>query len=498
MKRILLLAGLCAVIFASCTKTVVKDPELEVLATSFALDKAELAVPVNEEATLHAIIVPEDAGPIAWISNAPAIASVSKEGVVKGNSLGEAEIFAAAGNFVTSCHVTVVNPITEIVLNKASVKIAKTGTFQLTATIAPDDATEVIVWSSDKPEIASVDENGLITAVALGNATITAKAFHTEATCEVEVTPLLANEIIIEPNEMTGLDIGSPVQFTATVYPEDADDKSFVWSVEDENIATIDENGVLTALAGGATYVRATASNGVYGKAYISVAWPVPFYEDFDDINTLGEWIIYDYDEDGYNWYYGTSDEVSTHSGTGCLYSHSWYSSALTPDNWVITPRIALDKNYNRLSFWVCPSSTNWPEETYGAYILVPDEEGEITLSDAFGLVKGTLTQGYDIIYEETPSHHEPLTDGNWENIQVDIPETFNGKKVFFAIRHFDCTDMYSLILDDIEITNVAEEPEPDPDPTPDPEPAAPRLLKGNRSTLPGFTPRPFGRTYVK
>ena len=503
MKRILLLAGLCAVIFASCTKTVVKDPEPEVLATSFALDKAELVVPVNEEATLHAIIVPEDAGPIAWISDNSAVASVSKEGVVKGNALGEAEIFAAAGNFVASCHVTVVNPITSLTLNKESLQIVRTETFQLTATIAPEDATEVIEWSSDKPEIASVDEDGLITAVAAGKAIITAKTIRIEAKCEVEVLPIAVERIELQPTSVS-VNVGETQEIMATIIPAEADDQTIVWSVSNEGIVSV-EDGMVTGLVPGYTYVRATSGNGVYAEALVFVngARPVPYFEDFEHLDALADWIVYDADNDNDNWHYVTTDDgAPTHSGQASLVSFSYYNySALTPDNWMISPSIKLDDDYNRLSFWACAVNTAYALETYGAYVLVKDEQGEYDLNNAFELLKGTITQGYTISYEETPPEENPTyrpmaTD--WEHIIADIPAQFKGMEVAIAIRHFDCTDQYAIVVDDVEVSNVIEvpEPDPDPDPDPDPSPAPPRRLKGGRNNI--LNLHSFGRKIVK
>ena len=495
MKRILLLAALCAMAFASCTKTVVKDPDPEVLATSITLDKDKLVVPINEQMALNVIVVPENAGPIAWLSDDPSIASVSKDGVVKGITLGETDVFAVAGNFLASCHVTVVNAITSITLNNETLELARTKTFQLTATISPDDATEVFEWTSSNPDIASVDEDGLITAVASGDATITAKAIHAEAKCEVKVVPLVVERIELQPTDAS-IDVGATQEFMATIIPAEADDQTIVWSIANEAIASV-EDGLVTGLVPGYTYVRATAANGVYAEALVVVkgALPVPYFEDFEHLDALVDWIIYDVDNDGYNWRYVTTDDgAPTHSGEASIVSFSYYGGALTPDDWTISPSIKLDDDYNQLNFWACATSSSYPFETYGAYVLFMDEQGEYDFDNAFELLKGTITQGYTISYEETPPEenptYRPMVATEWEHIIADIPAQFNGKEVFVAIRHFDCTDQYGFVVDDFEVTNVREVPEPDPSPAPS---RRPREGRSNILNL-----HSFGSKFVK
>ena len=499
MKKLLLLAAMGAMTLAACTKTVFVDPEPEVPARSISLDKDEIFVPVNEQIALNVVVVPEEAGPVVWISENPSVASVSKEGVVKGLSFGEADIIAVAGKFLACCHVTVVKPITSITLNKESVEIIRNRTFQLEAVISPDDADEPVEWSSEDPSIATVDQDGLITAIASGKVFIVAKAFHAEAKCEVEVVPVPVEQVILDPESIYGAIEGQTIQFTANILPEDAEDKSIVWSVEDEDVATIDENGLLTVKSAGQTKVKATAANGIYGEAAISAfsVSSVPFLEDLENSENLNRWSSLDADGDGIGWFYATS---AGHSGSCCLLSYSYYNStALFPDNWIFTPPIKLDDSYNRLSFWAAPYNSSYALETYGAYLIIPDEKtGGLSTENAIGLVKGTLTQGYKVIYDESGAEtaSEYPDDSGWEYISVDIPETYNGKTVFIAIRHFDCTDQYAFLLDDVEVSNVPEEPAPDPEPSP--APAKPSFVKGDRNALQPACLNPFGCKIVK
>ena len=89
--------------------------------------------------------------------------------------------------------------VTSIDLDADEMKLAVGDKGQLTATVAPDNATDkTVTWSSDQEAIATVDANGLVTAVAMGTAIITAKAGDKTATCEVTVTPGLATPLTVE------------------------------------------------------------------------------------------------------------------------------------------------------------------------------------------------------------------------------------------------------------------------------------------------------------
>lgn len=178
---------------------------------------------------------------------------------------------------------------------------------------------------------------------------------------------------------------------------------------------------------------------------------PVLFSEDFEDINTLAEWMLLDADGDGYNWIYDGGANLAAHSGTGKLYSQSYDNDKpgpLTPDNWVFTPGIRLASSDNYLSFWVCPQDGAYPQEHYAAYVTETNPMSITNpVAECTKMVEGTLTKGY------TPASVGPMASGEWENVLVKIPDTFNGKTVYIAVRHFDCTDMFYINLDDLMVT---------------------------------------------
>ncbi|MDR2041112.1 MAG: Ig-like domain-containing protein, partial [Tannerella sp.] len=134
---------------------------------------------------------------------------------------------------------------------------------QLTATVLPDNATDKTVpWSSSHPDVATVSETGLVTAVSEGTATITATTQNGErtASCEVTVTvpTIPVASVTLDITEAT-LEVGVTQQLTATVFPENATDKTVSWSSSHPDVATVSETGLVTAVSEGTATITATS-----------------------------------------------------------------------------------------------------------------------------------------------------------------------------------------------------------------------------------------------
>ena len=194
LKHVLLgtLAVLAVLFLTGCWE---KDNPVR---TSLNVDTSTLTLAVGESATRTATTKAQWDYQITYTSSNPAVATVDQDGKVTGVSKGEAiitvhmdetkESWYAATTLSYSVVVKELKIVTGITLDKPTMEMRVGDTGQLTATLAPDDATDkTVTWSSDKPAIASVDATGKVTAVALGTATITAKAGDKTATCTVTV-----------------------------------------------------------------------------------------------------------------------------------------------------------------------------------------------------------------------------------------------------------------------------------------------------------------------
>ena len=144
-------------------------------------------------------------------------------------------------------------------------------TFTITATVKPEDAfNRTVTWSSSDPSIATVDENGTVTAIAKGEAIITAEsADRVKAECKVTVEKKVA-AIELSESEKTVF-VGDTFTITATVKPDNAWNRTVTWSSSDPSIATVDENGTVTAIAKGEAIITAESADGVKAECKVTV-----------------------------------------------------------------------------------------------------------------------------------------------------------------------------------------------------------------------------------
>ena len=185
-----------------------------------------------------------------------------------------------------------------------------------------------------------------------------------------------------------------------------------------------------------------------FAKAQTSI-----FSEDFENGMPAG-WTQIDANNDNYGWEH-SSNPVSYHtsgvdlSGTGhngsdgYVFSGSYSnvtSSAITPDNWLITPAITLN-GAATLSFWICSQDVNYSAEHYGVYISTTDSAN---------------TSSFTLLQEWTIGQNREQT--AWENHTVNL-SAYNGQTVYIAFRHFNCNDQFILNLDDVTITVLTSDP---------------------------------------
>ena len=140
-------------------------------------------------------------------------------------------------------------------------------------------------------------------------------------------------------------------------------------------------------------------------------------------------WLDIDNNGDGYSW---QAYEYDPHSGTYAAGSSSWPDqNPVTPDNWLITPALALG-GAEELTFWTATQDPAYPAEHYS-----------VKLSTT-----GTNVSDFtNVLFEET------LADDIWHEITVDL-SAFAGETVYIAFQHHDCYDMFWMKLDDISVLN--------------------------------------------
>ncbi|MCQ2801860.1 MAG: Ig-like domain-containing protein, partial [Bacilli bacterium] len=240
--------------------------------TGISLDKAEAEVNIHETLTLNATITPADADDkkVIWISSNESIATVDANGVVTGIKEGTVTITATANDKVlgtksASCEVTVKKvPVTSVTLDKITEEALVGDKFKLNATVEPDNATfPEVKWSSSNEKVAKVDQNGNVTCVKEGVATITVinEDSGLSATCVVTVSKIDVESVAIN-KETLDLVVGNNETLVATVSPDNATYKDVTWSSSDTSVAKVDANGKVTAVAPGTATITVKTNDG--------------------------------------------------------------------------------------------------------------------------------------------------------------------------------------------------------------------------------------------
>ena len=151
-------------------------------------------------------------------------------------------------------------PATNVRLNQKSVELWKKKTIQLIPSFTPRIFTDVVKWSSSNEKVATVDDCGMVTAVNLGEATITIKAGTKSATCKVTVLqPVTA--INLNKTAIT-IEKGEDFQLVPTIKPSNASNKAVTWTSGDKTVATVDNNGLVVGVGAGTVTITATAADG--------------------------------------------------------------------------------------------------------------------------------------------------------------------------------------------------------------------------------------------
>lgn len=243
----------------SCEEPVVK-------VSSIVLNSETLEMTEGETFKLTATVSPDNATDktVIWSSSNASIASI-EAGLVTAVKEGTATITVESkdGGARTACAVTVspkVIPVESITLSQNEAVMQKGETVSLTATVKPANATEAVVWTSNNTSVATV-KDGVVTAVGIGAASITATAGDKNASCTVTVKEAYIEVTSITLNQTSFfLMEGDSYLLTATVKPSDATDKTVTWSSSDEKLATV-YGGKVTAIKAGNVTITAKAGD---------------------------------------------------------------------------------------------------------------------------------------------------------------------------------------------------------------------------------------------
>lgn len=239
--------------------------------TSLSLSETDVKMGEGEKLSLSVSYAPVNTvAKFTWSSSAPQIVSVNDSGVITAAQFGEADITVKSVNGKTAtCHVTVRPAPRNVKLDYNLLTIGQGESVALDAALSEGSVAHKISFLSNNTSAVSVSEKGIVTGVGSGTATVVAKTFNGKhANCNVIVKKAPydiwfdTREIALGVDEIATLNV---------IFPEGSASHSMVFRTEDENIVSVEQNGVIRAKAEGEAVITATAFNGAKAICYVTV-----------------------------------------------------------------------------------------------------------------------------------------------------------------------------------------------------------------------------------
>lgn len=241
-------------------------------AARLRLDRSSLqmTIPAGVNAAYAQLRVTSDpaGGSIRWSSSNTGVASVDYNGVVTAHQTGTAVITARNDRGQTAaCTVTVEREVPHSALADTSLTLVQqwndlTPKRQLTLRSVAWAGCYVYQWSSADPSVATVDGSGVVTAVAPGRTTITARTTAGETlTCTVTVRSDIG-KITLNADTILLPELGTQSRLTASVAVRDPASVPLTWSSSDPAAVTVSTDGVVTAVGDGTAVITVTSTDG--------------------------------------------------------------------------------------------------------------------------------------------------------------------------------------------------------------------------------------------
>lgn len=325
---------------------------------------------------------------ITWASSNPTVASVSSDGLIKGLSVGIADITAECAGHIAAVRVTVGNtliPAQGISLNENHITLVYNSNplskRKLSASVSPDNASDTsVTYVSSNPIVVSVDTNGNLIAKEPGEAVITASTVNgISASCVVSSLPIV-EKINLNAKSLS-LTSGSSAQITAVTNPIESINSGIItWKSSDESVVTVDEHGTITTKNTGKAVISAISSypgaDSVIAECSINVV---------DEIIKAEEIKLYVPDNDN-TQYLPMDKEIEMEIGDTITFAAEILPSTAT--------NTAIDWSYSRSNVvTIAPADSDEynPNSTYNRYEICAngDSGGETTVT---GKIEGTDT----------------------------------------------------------------------------------------------------------
>jgi uncharacterized protein YjdB len=499
--------------------------------TSVMLDRADATVLFRETLQLNAAVLPEDASlrRLEWTSSHPEVATVDRNGLLTAHALGQTTIKASALNdpaINASMVITVAGVAVEELLIDKSVLNLQVGTAKtIGSLVLPANAyNKTVRWESSAPQVAAVDDQGQVTGIATGSATITATTedggLSELVAVSVQAGAVAASGVALDLetyyfrsdyfSELNPAAKPPLKRLTAQVLPAAATNNDIVWSSSDAAIAAVDAFGRVTAVSAGTAVITATTVDGSF-KAETVVHVP-KYSESFDNRNIGDSWKFATGTMGGSGNLGGSVADVAGNR----VFRMSGGGTGPRSTQKVFTEPVTADKVWLEFDW-----QTGAPAGTPGAQFSIEDSNGNryVTLQLAPGremeygtggkaanqAIAGTpVASGFhvnDALYHVQAVLHFAkqtvdlkLTNKDNQRTEqlTDIPfdpntaYTNNVAKIQFALARASATSSWTTWIDNFNVYGFAAEDEEEEPEIPDGEHWAQAAISGPESAYPG------------
>lgn len=259
---------------ATVTTTGGLKAECEVTVTSFSIPSS-VSVNMGNTKPLDSSLSPKGVEQqLTWSSTAEDIASVDENGIVTAIKPGTAAIKAVSDvGMERSCLVTVTGYANKLILNKNTFNMAKGTTDRIIPSLLPEGSTDSVSYSSSNSSVAYVDSNGLITARSAGSTQITVTTSqglkqYCSVVVQKEVIPV--TEFTISKTKLSLLPEQTAI-LTTEITPSNATNTKVTWTSSNEEVATVNQGGTVTAIHSGTAQITASLGNGFTRTCTVTV-----------------------------------------------------------------------------------------------------------------------------------------------------------------------------------------------------------------------------------
>ncbi|NLI72336.1 MAG: hypothetical protein GX361_06335 [Bacteroidales bacterium] len=271
MKRIISITFIVLLVVFGCKKEDLTIKEI-------SISTKEQTIKIGEKIKLEVTHTPNHLpAPIyVWRTADSNIAKAYADGTIEALNVGETVISVSTkDNLLKSECIIKVLPIdaSEIKFNTNELELFIEEENTLTYTIFPDNTTyKNVTWSSENEDIATVDKNGKVKAIGIGETKIIVKTENSiSASCNVKVNPIVSTAIKLNKNTLT-LEMSDKETLNAIFTPYNTTNKKIIWSSSDNSIATVSESGEVTGINEGECVILAiTEDSGVKAECTVNI-----------------------------------------------------------------------------------------------------------------------------------------------------------------------------------------------------------------------------------